>query len=227
MNALTAPERRLSHRDKLTAHEEVLIAAASFDGDFTKWELAVACWKMNPQRFGMKGFETQHPDMNRVMMEIVGNKPSSPVYTGLLESPAPCTFRVTEAGHRAAHVIRQAAALVNGAANIDDTGRELYRELLKWIRNAAFIVWKANPSEPSRFEATCDFGQPGAVPTVRAIIASARDWCRSRGVEILVDPVGSAKRPAISSADLSDLDDFLTALEYRFPQLQPRKAKRA
>lgn len=217
----TAPDRRLPARQKLRAVEIVMLAAATFDRDFTKWELAVAAWNIAPDQFGMKGFESVHPDMNRVMMEIVGSKPSNPIKRGLIENRGTCVYRITDAGKRAVAVLRNEVAG-------DAEGNAIYNRLERFTTHPAYLLWLSNPAEPRDFAAVRDtIGSTQSIIDVRVKIQAARDWCKARVVTSLVWSVPPARRPPITLEDLSNLDDFLTAIEYRFPQLAPRRARRA
>ena len=60
----------------LTATRVILLAADDLDRkgqlEFTEWELTVAAWARDGNRFGLRGFELLHPDHKRVMMEVMG-----------------------------------------------------------------------------------------------------------------------------------------------------------
>jgi hypothetical protein len=75
---------------KLTAAQEILLAANDLSGngknEFTEWELTIAAWKRNRNRFGLRGFEERYPDHKRVMMEIMGqSKKDNPIRRRFLE----------------------------------------------------------------------------------------------------------------------------------------------
>lgn len=40
--------------------------------DFTKEQLCVAAWQLDPQRVGLAGFESLYPDMHRIYSELCG-----------------------------------------------------------------------------------------------------------------------------------------------------------
>src|SRR5205085_157995 len=67
--------------------------------EFTEWELTVAAWRRDHNRFGLRGFEGQHPDHKRVMMEIMGQtKKDNPVRRRFLEKTKPNYYRLTDLG---------------------------------------------------------------------------------------------------------------------------------
>ena len=95
---------------KLTASETVLLAAADLTADgkqeFSEWDLTVAAWALDRQRFGLRGYAISHPDHKRVMMEIMGKKASSPVQQKYLEKTRPNYYRLTPLGKAIAAGLR-------------------------------------------------------------------------------------------------------------------------
>ena len=98
-----------------TAADVVLLAAAELHSlrlihgdptEFSEWDLSVAAWQRDPKRFGLRGYADRHPDHKRVTMEIMGQKPSSPVVQKLMVKVRPNTYRLTPAG------VAQAEALL-------------------------------------------------------------------------------------------------------------------
>jgi hypothetical protein len=79
--------------DRLTAAQEILLGASDLDQagrkEFTEWDLTVATWKRNPNRFGCRGYEEKFPAHKRVMMEIMGNKKDNPVRLGRMTKTRP------------------------------------------------------------------------------------------------------------------------------------------
>lgn len=102
----------------LTAAEGVLLAALVLHSirrlhgeptEFSEWELTVAAWQCDPNRFGLRGYADRHPDHKRVSMEIMGQKTSSPVVQGFMVKVRPNYYRLTAAGVARAEVIRKSA----------------------------------------------------------------------------------------------------------------------
>src|SRR5215471_18541059 len=87
---------------KLTASETVLLAAADLTAagnhEFSEWDLTVAAWARDRARFGLRGYAQSYPDHKRVMMEIMGQKASSPVQQKNLEKVRPNYYRLTAQG---------------------------------------------------------------------------------------------------------------------------------
>jgi hypothetical protein len=44
-------------------------------GVFNEWELTVECWRADPRRFGMVGFEDRYPDHKRVYSHFIKMAP--------------------------------------------------------------------------------------------------------------------------------------------------------
>lgn len=90
-------------KTSLTAAQEILFGASDLDqagrDEFSEWDLTVATWQRNPNRFGCRGYEAQYPDHKRVMMEIMGTtKKDNPVRRGWIEKVRPNTYRLTKLG---------------------------------------------------------------------------------------------------------------------------------
>lgn len=220
---------------KRTAAETILLAAASFgDEPFSKWELAVKVWGLDPQRFGMRGYEKQHPDVNRVAMEIMGAKTSNPIRRGFMVAVVgkPSYYRITPNG-------KAAAASLQGFHGPKEQGEanDLYDLIAPLLVHPVFLRWKANPEEPTAIaDVYAFFGDVRTLAAARTIIQSGIDWCRRHAVDriawhapkIYTGTISWAKnqRSPVLMGDLADLDDFLTAMAYRFPTLTT-KAKTA
>ena len=62
----------------LTVTQKVILAAHTLEkqgqSPFSAEALIVECWKVSPQTFGLKGFSAIHPDSNRVLAVIMGER---------------------------------------------------------------------------------------------------------------------------------------------------------
>ena len=216
-------------RPKYTASEVILLAGATFkDREFTKWQVAVVAWKIDPETFGMRGFETEYPDTNRTMLELVSTRQAGPIYLGYFKPVGPSTYRMTPGG-------LAAAAALSAANGPDNSGSLLYGTMRGLLDHYAFVRWCSDPSEPREIAAGHAFVGSQGLGQLRSLVGQAREWCLSRGVEMLAyyrlpyhrGSVPHPKDPPpITFADLANLDDFLTALEYRFPELKADASKR-
>jgi hypothetical protein len=63
---------------EFTASEKILLAADHLDkqgrSPFTAETLIVASWRQYPETFGLRGYVDQHPDSNKVLSSIMGEK---------------------------------------------------------------------------------------------------------------------------------------------------------
>jgi hypothetical protein len=61
-----------------TLPEKILLAASGLEEEgktpFTAESLIVASWRKYPRTFGLKGFEDEHPDSNKVLSSLMGEK---------------------------------------------------------------------------------------------------------------------------------------------------------
>lgn len=214
---------------KQTASETVLLAAddlaSAGKAEFTEWDLTVAAWSLDRFRFGLRGYAQSYPDHKRVMMEIMGQKPSSPVQQRFLEKVRPNVYRLTAAG-------KAAAARLRGGAKVRPTRKpvtvkELYETVSAYAARPEFRRWQENPEEPRDWAGAAGFlgltGTSGKedpverLDEVKAALKAALDWCRVEEVAFLTRGSGQGG-PPIHVRDVSDLLDFLTALAYRFPE---------
>ena len=214
---------------KQTASETVLLAADDLASagklEFTEWDLTVAAWSIDRFRFGLRGYAQSYPDHKRVMMEIMGQKPSSPVINKYLEKVRPNTYRLTASGKATAAKLRGGAKVK--ATRRPVTVRELYDTVAVYAGKPEFRRWQENPEEPRDWTGAASFlglsGKSGhedpvqRSDEVKAALKSALDWCRVEEVAFLTKGSGQGGA-AIHVRDVSDLLDFLTALTYRFPE---------
>ena len=59
----------------LTNYEKILLVAAGLDQKdecFSAEALVVACWESDKQTFGLRGYEQQYPDSNRILSYLMG-----------------------------------------------------------------------------------------------------------------------------------------------------------
>lgn len=68
----------MNHLAECTLPEKILLAAAHLEDQgqspFSAEALIVSAWRKYPKTFGLKGFEDQYPDSNKVLSGIMGEK---------------------------------------------------------------------------------------------------------------------------------------------------------
>ncbi len=224
-------------QQKHTASEIVLLAAddltSAGNHEFSEWDLTVAAWSLDRFRFGLRGYAQSYPDHKRVMMEIMGQKVSSPIQQKYMEKVRPNFYRLTPLGRTAASRLRGGPANVPKPTGKPVTVRELYETASAYISRPEFRRWQDNPEEPREWTGAASFlgvsGRDSRVDAaerldeVRTAIRAAMDWCRVQEAAFLTRGSGQGG-PPIHVRDLSDMLDFLTALSYRFPEYLDKKA---
>lgn len=92
----------MEKNNSLTGHEEVLLAAYSLSKDgkkeFSEWELTVETWKLNKERWGLKGFENKYPNHKRVMVVLMTRGPQNILDLGWVKRTRPNHYRITDLG---------------------------------------------------------------------------------------------------------------------------------
>lgn len=212
----------------LTAWEEVLAAAVQLvKGDtakeFSEWDLTVAAWNFNHNRWGLRGFESAHPDHKRVMMEVMGS--DSLVNEGFLEKTRPNHYRVTAAG--IARGLRVIAPL-----DTRQRAPHIYEAVREFAFHRVFEAHLQDPAEPRTWLGVASFlglnrHDPKLLKTqlgrVTQGIQSARSFMNETNRATLRR--GDADR-TITPERLEKLEEFLKVLENRFrPQFEAIRAK--
>jgi hypothetical protein len=224
-------------QQKHTASEIVLLAAddltSAGNQEFSEWDLTVAAWSIDRFRFGLRGYAQSYPDHKRVMMEIMGQKVSSPIQQRYMEKVRPNFYRLTPLGRTAASRLRgenSAPPPASGGKAV--SVKDLYETAAAYIARAEFRRWQDNPEEPRDWAGAASFlgvspresrgDASERLDEVRNAVRDAMDWCRVHEVAFLTRGSGQGGAP-IHVRDLSDMLDFITALSYRFPEHLDKK----
>jgi hypothetical protein len=219
---MKAAERRL------TAVQVILLAAeelmASGAGEFTEWDLTVASWNRDRQRFGLRGYGNTYPDHKRVMMEIMGKKLSNPITQRWMEKVRPNTYRLTSLGRLE---VSRLKSTDTGTMSKSPSLKDLYDRVAVYVQHPAFVRWKEEPSEPDKWPDAAAFLGVRREATVaesgeklEAVSSAARvaiDFCKANNLNVL--PQGTGRNsPSIHMSELVDINSFLHALKLRFPE---------
>jgi len=230
-------------KQKFTASELVLLAAndltAAGNQEFSEWDLTVAAWSIDRFRFGLRGYAQSYPDHKRVMMEIMGQKPSSPVQQKYLEKLRPNFYRLTPLGKTAAARLKGGGAAQGEpepkATAKPVTVKELYETASVYVGRPEFRRWQDNPEEPRDWSGAAAFlgilkgdkADPAErMDEVKLAVKHAMDWCKAQEVAFLTKGSGQGGTP-IHIRDLAEMLDFLQALTYRFPEQLDKKGTHA
>lgn len=164
---------------KVDLRQQLLTAALGCSGGdtnqtFSSEELLIAAWQRDPVSWGLRGYERQHPDSNRIHRELDsrGKGQQGIVGNGFLEKVRPRTYRLTPKGLAAATSVTDDDSGARARLN-----RVLEAEVTRVIEHPAFVGWLVDIETPRSFR---DIGHfwgvaPGTPPRV------ARQ--RVRGVE--------------------------------------------
>jgi hypothetical protein len=213
---------------RLTAAQVILLAGddlmAQGAREFTEWDLTVAAWGRERTRFGLRGYDQKHPDHKRVMMEIMGHKPQNPITLGFMEKVQPNIYRLTPLGRAEAARLRSGGAA--RAPLAPSLQPDLYGSTSALLNHPIFTAWKNDPDQPRRWADAQTFlnlggdpnNDPGAnLAHVREAARAAREWCQKHDVHYITSQNRGHGEP-IHMSDITALNDFLRAIEYRFEE---------
>jgi len=207
----------------MLAGDDLMAQGAS---EFTEWDLTVAAWNRDSNRFGLRGYGQTHPDHKRVMMEIMGRKPHNPLHLGLMEKVRPNHYRLTPLGRAEAARLRRDPT-ARGERKDTAPEPDHYDSVRPFLDHSAFRRWRDDPDEPRKFPDACAFLGVDARDKSSAIQARFREvaqtikaairWCNKHEVSYLTKNPARLY-PPIRFNDLTELLNFLQALSYRFNQ---------
>lgn len=208
-----------------TAAQEILLAAIDLDVggnvEFSEWDLTVAVWQRDSNRFGCRGYETQYPDHKRVMKEIMNTASSNPIRRGWLERTRPNRYRITDLGKSEAGRLQLRSG---GHALSHAAPQPVYDAVAPYYQNPVFRRHLQDPSEPRLWMGAASFLQllntdpqhvQDRLVAARSAIGGALDWIESKGESKIVRGVTGGSE-AISKDRLIKLKEFLELLEARF-----------
>jgi hypothetical protein len=200
----------------------LLAAAACSDGDlrstFTAEDLLIRAWKANTAAWGLRGYEDQHPDPEKIYKELNRRGQSGLVGLGLLEQVSPLVFRLTPAGLAAASGLDPKDMKIREKAS-----RELQEQIKVILSQSVFRNWLKDPSTPKSFHKAGSFWgiAPGTPPrvvrervaSVEVTLEAAERLLNERGVEVVADERG---QPLFDRLDVQRCLQFQFTLKQRF-----------
>jgi hypothetical protein len=244
---------------RLTAAQIIVLAGEdlvdSGISEFSEWQLTVASWRRDRQRFGLRGYQDDHPDHKRVMMEIMGSKPHNPIQMKLMEKVRPNYYRMTPNGRAEAARLRAGLQKPKAASVAPATpeptyptarpvapaapaGRALDKEALydglaDFAFQRSFGLWKDDPDQPHSWAEALGFLSAGrGKPADCGERWQEIDKLRREAMDFcdrteldFLPATGKFGARRLSMADLGRLGDFLLALRHRFPDHLPPAKK--
>lgn len=135
--------------ESLTLNDKILLAAISLCSTdlkkkFTAEDLIVESWKLDKSAFGLRNYERDYPDSNKLYTKLDGK--DGLVIKGLFKKVADRTYTLTEAGLSLAVSIKPVSEETQ--IKVD---RELYAALTKIINHKVFGEWLQDQEKPKNF----------------------------------------------------------------------------
>jgi hypothetical protein len=216
----------------LTNADKVLLAAMRLcEGDsartFTAEALAVAAWLGDKTSFGLRGYEDQYPDSNKLFKSI--DSKGGLVVKGLIQKVGDRTFRLSAGG-------------IAAGSRLDPLSpekqlrleRELATAVSRLIEHAVFREWIGDHAKPTKFSAAGQFwgvapGTPerivrGRINSIQTTLEEALQYMTARGVDVLFK---EKDKPLCDRVDVERCLEFHEALKGRFSKelaiLMPRE----
>ena len=202
---------------------QVLLAAvACSDGDlgktFTAEDLLIRAWERNKGAWGLRGYEDQHPDPEKIYKELNRRGQIGLVGLGLLEQVSPLVFRLTPAGLTAASELDPDDMKIREKAS-----REMQQQIKAILGHPVFRAWLEDRSTPKSFHKVGGFWgiAPGTPPRVarervafvEVTLHAADDLLNGRDVETISDERG---QPLFDRLDIQRCMEFQVAMKERF-----------
>lgn len=215
-----------SQSTRRTAAQEILLAAADLANDgkreFTEWELTVAAWRRDNNRFGLRGFEAEHPDHKRVMMEIMGQtKKDNPVRRRFIEKSKPNYYRLTDLG------TAEVAAIQSGPKVVPASSRSpgpIYVAIEPFVDSPPFRAWLKDSAEPRNWLGAAAFlglsrntanELNDRLRAIETAVCRAVEWCEQAERPSITRGVHGGSRP-IPLAEIENVKVFLDVIRSRF-----------
>jgi hypothetical protein len=218
-----ATSRRASLR------EQVLLAALDCSGGdpdktFTLEDLIVGAWKRDRLAWGLRGYEQEHPDGDRLRKEIdsrgarEGNPSTGLVASGLLSRVRERIYRLTPAGLTAAAEVVGAKPDARGKAE-----RVLADAVDAILSHSVFRAWLKDTNSPKHFRDAGHFWgiAPGTPPTAIQVRILDIDRNLERALSLLdvsgVNEVSARHGKVLfDRTDIERAMNFQVALKERF-----------
>lgn len=206
---------------RASLRQQVLLAALDCSGGdpekpFTLEDLIVAAWERNRFAWGLRGYEQEHPDGDRLRKEIdsrgarEGTPSTGLVASGLLSRVRERIYRLTPAGLAEAAEVVGAEPDARGKAE-----RVLANSIGAILSHSVFLMWLKDPNSPKHFRDAGHFW--GVAPGTPARVIHARILDIDRTLEKamnLLDAGGVDEVAARHGKALFDRSDIERAMKF-------------
>ncbi|MCH7729238.1 MAG: hypothetical protein IH991_22570, partial [Planctomycetes bacterium] len=137
----------------LSLKEKMLIAAVegtngNCDKTFTMEDLAVWAWERDKSAWGLRGYEDEHPDLDKIRKDMGARGADSKgmVQMAWVERIQPRVYRLTAAG------LAEYAILGKSSPDLQEkVGRELESEVRRILEHPVFRDWLKDNNKPRFF----------------------------------------------------------------------------
>jgi len=196
------------------------ITGGDLDAVFSSEELLIQAWSTDPTAWGLRGFEKEHPDADRIHRELDsrGKGQKGLVDQGLVERIRPRTYRLTPEG-----LLRATHLAGSKRVSLERLDRVAESEIRRILEHPVFRCWLENPAEPRSFsEAGYFWGIAAGTPpgVIRQRIGRVDQWLvvadqllSEKGVDEVAEGSG---RPLFERNDIARCREFQTTLKERF-----------
>jgi hypothetical protein len=213
----------------LSLKEKILIAVVEGVGadatkKFTMEDLAVWAWERDRTAWGIRGYESKYPDLDKVRKDMGarGAEQKGVVQLGWVERVEPRVYRVTPAGLAEYATLQASLGSPQGELQ-EKAGRELGSQISRILEHPVFLQWISDPAKPKYFRDAGHFwgiapGTPALV--VRERIGGLDNTLRS-ALQLLdklgVTEIASSRgKVAFERRDIERCLEFHDAIKARF-----------
>jgi hypothetical protein len=145
--------------DDFTVPEKILLAADLLEQQgqtpFSAEVLTVAVWKKFPNTFGLKGFAEEHPDNNKVLSSLMGEKGLA--RRGWLVKTGQKMYALTKEGRKVIRRVMLQEGDEPEAPNLQKLPRELERFVVAMFDSSAYQKFEENRKTDLTFADACRF----------------------------------------------------------------------
>jgi hypothetical protein len=198
----------------------VQCSGADIEKTFTFEELLVAAWKQDNQSWGLRGFESDYPDSERIHRELDsrGKNSKGLVELGWLDKIQPRVYRLTLRGLTETGRTKPEHRVVR-----EKIRRKSEEEVRRILEHPVFHQWLGDPERPKKFREAGTFWNiaPGTPPGIIAkriqavedVLTTALNLLEEAGVEGL----GSGRGALLfDRTDVERCQEFQHMLKTRF-----------
>jgi hypothetical protein len=142
-----------------TLPEKILLAASTLEErgtvPFTAEALIVAVWERYPQSFGLKGFEERHPDSNKVLSALMGEKGLAK--RGWLHKAGQKLYHLTRDGKQAVRRLIEGESTPLRSSRVVQVDRQLGALLQELLASSAFEKYRNGRQGELKFADACRY----------------------------------------------------------------------